>query len=306
MKYFYCLLLGALCLNGACATGDHQNQNILPEQRTSYRELDKQIDILSEQIISSLTVQKSTKVAVIEFTNLEGKVTGLGKYLAEELTTRLFLTGRFQIVERRLMNKMIDEQKLNASGLIDEKNAIKFGSILGVDALTTGTIADLNSSVKINARLIATRTGSVFAVASVNIPMNKELEILLGKKPSAVSSSDQGRFDGIWDVTLVTPPLTDGTSGYTYQFIAYVTGGVFHGQYGTQNKAGCLTLDGKINPDGSAIINANGLTGDPKYTVGHGQKGKPYLYHISASFEGSRGSGKRIETRVANLTFIKR
>ena len=80
------------------------------------------------------------------------------------------------------MTKMMEEQKLNASGLIDEKTASKLARILGVDALTTGTLAELNTSVKINARLIAVETGSVFAVASVKVPMNKEVEILLLNK----------------------------------------------------------------------------------------------------------------------------
>ena len=306
MKYCCYVFMGALCLLGACATGAYQNQTTLIEQRASSRELDKQIDILAEQIISSLDVQKTHKIAVIEFPNLEGKVSDLGKYLAEELTTRLFRTGRFRIIERQLMKKMMEEQKLSASGLIDAKTASKFGQILGVDALTTGTIADLNTSVKINARLIAVETGSVFAVASVKIPMNKEVEILLGKKPSTADLSDAERFDGTWDVILACPRHTDGAFGYSYKFTAHVKDGVFHGEYGTKGIAPFITFDGEINHDGGAIITATGLTGEPKYTVSNIKKGTPYSYHIDASFTGSRGTGKRIENRVCNLTFLKR
>ncbi|MEI7637764.1 MAG: FlgO family outer membrane protein [Syntrophus sp. (in: bacteria)] len=305
MKYFYGLLLGALCLVGVCAAGDQQNQNTLQEQRASSSELDKQIDILAKQIISSLDAQKTRKIAVIEFTSLEGNVSGLGKYLAEELTTRLFRTGRFLIIERQLMKKMMEEQKLNATGLIDAKTASKFGQILGVDALTTGTIADLNTSVKINARLIAVETGSVFAVASVKVPMNKEVEILLGKKHGAAGRSDVGRFDGTWDVIIACSPH-EGALGYTYQLTSSVKDGVFHGQHGTDGIGPCLTLNGKINPDGSAVIMANGLTGNPKYSINNVSRSKPYSYHIDAIFTDSRGTGKRIQTRSCNLTFLKR
>jgi len=308
MKYFCYVFVGVLSLIviGACAIGDNRNQTTLLEQRASSRELDKQIDILAEQIISNLDVQKTHKIAIIEFANLEGNVTDLGKYLAEELTTRLFRTGRFLIIERQLIKKMMGEQKLSATGLIDAKTASKFGQILGVDALTTGTIADLNTSVKINARLIAVETGSVFAVASVKAPMNKEVEILLGKKPGAALSSDAGRFDGTWDAFLVCPQHKDGALGYSYQFIAHVKDGVFHGQYGTTGIAPFLTFDGEINPDGNAIITATGLTGDSKYNVSNMKKNTPYSFHIDASFAGSRGTGKRIEHRICNLTFVKR
>jgi curli biogenesis system outer membrane secretion channel CsgG len=305
MQYFYGVLLGVMRLVGVCAADDQQNHNNLPEKSASSRELDKQINILAKQIISRLDAQKTRKIAVIEFTGLEGNVPSLGKYLAEELTTRLFLTGRFRIIERQLMKNMMEEQKLSASGLIDAKTASKFGQILGVDALMTGTIADLNTSVKINARLIAVETGSVFAVASVKVPMNKEVEILLGKKPGAVNRSDVGRFNGTWDVIIACPPQ-EGARGYTYQFTSSVRDGVFHGQYGTDGIAPCLTLDGKINPDGSAVIRANGLTGDLKYSVNRTQKNTPYSYHIDASFTDSRGTGKRIESRNCNLTFLKR
>lgn len=305
MKCFFYVFIGVLCLIGACATGDLQNQTTFLGQRASSRELDKHIDILAQQIISSLAVQKVNKIAVIEFPNLEGKVTDLGKYLAEELTTRLFRTGRFQIIERQLMNKMMEEQKLSATGLIDEKTASKFGRILGVDALTTGTVADLNTSVKINARLIAVETGSVFAVASVNIPMNKEVEILLGKKPGAAARPDAVRFDGTWDVTLACSPQ-DGALGYSFQLIAHVKDGVFHGQYGTDGTPSSLTLDGKINPDGNAVITASGFGGDAKYLIHHARKGIPYAYHIEASFVGSHGTGKRVEDRPCNFMFVKR
>jgi TolB-like protein len=304
VKYLYGLLLGVLCFIGVCAAGDQQNQNTLLEERASSRELDKQIDILTKQIISSLDAQKTRKIAVIEFLSLEGNVTGLGKYLAEELTTRLFRTGRFQIIERQLMKKMMEEQKLSATGLIDAKTASQFGQILGVDALTTGTIADLNTSVKINARLIAVETGSVFAVASVKVPMNNEVEILMGKKPGAADRSDVGRFDGTWDVILACS-TQEGVLGYTYQFISSVKDGVFHGQYGTDGIAPCLTLDGKINSDGGAVIRANGLTGNQKYTPHDYKKGTPYSYHIDARFSDSRGTGKKIEGRACNLTFLK-
>lgn len=305
MKYFYYVFIVVLCLVGVCAAGDQANQNNLQEQRASSRELDKQIDILAKQIINSLDAQKTRNIAVIEFTSLEGTVPALGKYLAEELTTRLFRTGRFRIIERQQMTKMMEEQKLSASGLIDAKTASKFGHILGVDALTIGTIADLNTSVKINARLIAVETGSVFAVASVKVPMNKEVEILLGKKPGAAEKSDVGRFDGPWDVILTCPPQ-EGGLGYTNQFIASVKDGIFHGQHGTDGIGPCLTLDGKINPDGSAFIRAKGLTGKPKYSMNNVEMNKPYSYLIDANFADSRGTGKRIDRRACNLTFIKR
>jgi TolB-like protein len=305
MKYFCCMFMGALFLIGACATVGAQSQTILQEQRASSKELDKQIGILADQIIRNMDILKTHRIAVIEFTNLEGNETAFGKYLAEELTTRVFRTGRFQVIERQLLNKILEEQKFSATGLVDEKSASKLGRILGVDALATGTIADLNTNVKINARMIAPETGSVYAVAFIKIPINKEVELLLGKRPGEAARSDPRRFDGDWNTNIACAPLRGGQS-YHIHLKARVKEGVFHGQQGTDGIGPFLTLDGKINLDGSAYISANGLTGDPKYTIGGKfPKNSPYAYHIDANFSDFRGTGDRIEARVCNVIFVK-
>lgn len=134
--------------------------------------LDDGLKNLSSQIVTEMTGGNKQKIAVIEFSDLDGKITELGKFISEELITRLFISKKFDVVERQLLNKILQEHKLNLSGLVDETTAKKIGSVLGVDAICSGTITDLVNSIKINARLISTETGSIFAVASVQ--MNKD------------------------------------------------------------------------------------------------------------------------------------
>jgi hypothetical protein len=86
---------------------------------------------------------------------------------------------------------------------------------------------------------------------------------------------------------------------------AHVKDGVFHGQWGTDGIGPCLTLDGKINPDGGAFISAKGLTGDPKFSSFNVPKNTAYTYHVDASFSDFRGTGNRIELRVCNVIFVK-
>lgn len=135
---------------------------------------------LSAQISAGMTESNKQKIAVIEFSDLNGKITELGKYLSEELITRLFLTKKFQVIERLLLNKVLSEHKLNATGLIDETTAKELGNILGVEAIVSGTITDLGGSVKINSRLISTETGQIFSVASEEIIKDNTLKRLMG------------------------------------------------------------------------------------------------------------------------------
>jgi len=67
------------------------------------------------------------------------------------------------------------------SGMIDESSAVELGRVLGVDAIASGTITDLGTSVKVNARLISAESGKLFSVASVEIPKNDKVKVLLSQ-----------------------------------------------------------------------------------------------------------------------------
>lgn len=112
-------------------------------------------------------------------------------------------------------------------------------------------------------------------------------------------------FDGIWNVTIVCPVGSDGAQGFKMEFVAQVSDGYLRGQYGTEGNADSLKLQGQINPDGNATLDAKGVTGDPKYAINRVQKGTTYAYHAAAQFEGSRGNGTRLELRPCNLRFAK-
>lgn len=131
--------------------------------------LDMSLNELTAQIVSGLSEGEKYKIALVEFANIDNKKNELGSFISEELTTRLFKTKRFSVVERQLISRVLEEQRLNLTGAIDDSTARKIGKILGVDAICTGTISDLGETLKINARLISPETGAIFAVASTEV-----------------------------------------------------------------------------------------------------------------------------------------
>lgn len=131
--------------------------------------LDQRASELSQEIARNMETGQKRRVAVLEFTDLQGHVTNFGRYLSEELITRLYVSNKFTVVERQLLNKVIAEQKLSLTGVVDPESAKKLGSVLGVDAIVSGTIADRGDTLKINARLIDTQTGEVFSAAAAEM-----------------------------------------------------------------------------------------------------------------------------------------
>ena len=152
----------------------------IPSISLSQDGLEKGITELSQQIASKVSQQHKTTIAVIEFSDLRGSVTDFGRFLAEELITRLYSTQKFKVIERQLLNRVISEQKLNLSGMVDPKSAKELGKLLGVDAIVSGTITDLVKTLRVNARLISTQTGEIFAVASSEIAKDESVKELIG------------------------------------------------------------------------------------------------------------------------------
>ena len=156
--------------------------------------LDHRLAELSRQIASKIEAGQKQKIAVLEFTDLQGNVTDFGRYLAEELITRLYDSNKFKVIERQLLNKVIAEQKLSLTGVVDPASARKLGSVLGVDAIVSGTIADRGESLKVNARLISSETGEIFSAAATELAKDKEvlalMKVVSPERKSQIGSGD--------------------------------------------------------------------------------------------------------------------
>ncbi|HMG75028.1 MAG TPA: FlgO family outer membrane protein [Pyrinomonadaceae bacterium] len=154
--------------------------------------LDQRIGELSKQISDGLTENQKQTIAVVEFVDLEGRVTNFGRFVAEELITRLYQTKKFKVIERQLLNKIVAEQKLSLGGMIDQTSAQKLGKLLGVDAIASGTVTDLGKSLRINARLISTGTGEVFAVAATEVAKDDSVMALMGAGGTGPTGTSPG------------------------------------------------------------------------------------------------------------------
>jgi hypothetical protein len=123
--------------------------------------------------------------------------------------------------------------------------------------------------------------------------------------PSVALAADVQRFDGMWQTTVSCAAVRDAL-GYSYRFISTVKDGVLHGLHGIASQPGSLQIDGKIGADGIGKLYANGRTGSKEYVPGRDTpRGTEYGYNIDAKFEGSTGTGTRIEGRPCTFSFEK-
>ncbi len=102
----------------------------------------------------------------------------LTKSLQEKLVTAMAGKG-MQVVERDQLERVLKEQKLGYSGLINTNSAKKIGQLLGADGMLLGAINDMGNSITINARLVDMETGKTVSASEVELPKTPLIAQLL-------------------------------------------------------------------------------------------------------------------------------
>jgi len=87
------------------------------------------------------------RVGVVDFVNKSSYGAGrLGTSASDILTTELFKTGAFIVVERAQLKQILGEQALGQSGAVNSETAAEIGKVLGLNALVTGSISQFGVS----------------------------------------------------------------------------------------------------------------------------------------------------------------
>ena len=118
------------------------------------------------------------KIAVLDFELCGDKFStdGLGSMVAEWFVTALVKDGRFEVIERAMLQKIITEQKLGETGVVDDSSASRIGKILGVKVIISGSVLNLGKMVEINSRIISVEDGTISAAESIKGPVGGDLQ----------------------------------------------------------------------------------------------------------------------------------
>lgn len=154
-------------------------------------------------------------ITVADFTDLQGNVTELGRFISEELSTQLVIDAKsFGVVERIQLAAILKEHQISVSGLVDPATIRKLGQFAGVDAIVTGILVPFSDSVRLTAKVLDVSTAKVIAVSTADLPRTKAIDDLLSRgissdsgavtsggssprpanRPTAVASLEQNEF----------------------------------------------------------------------------------------------------------------
>jgi curli biogenesis system outer membrane secretion channel CsgG len=132
----------------------------------------------------------SSGVAAVFGTNVD-----IGKGIADMIVERLVKGGKYSVIERKALDKVLAEQNFSNSDRADPTSAAKLGRVLGVDAIVIGSITQFGRDdkatnvgglgsvtgrfgiggvgkreskavVAISSRMVSTETAEILAVAT--------------------------------------------------------------------------------------------------------------------------------------------
>ena len=129
---------------------------------------------------NSLSASDKLKIAVLDFKTV-GDSAGLGEGAAEILRTTLIETGKYIIIERGMLKQILEEQKLNLSGIIDPKEAVGIGKILGAKLVAVGSVVKLGESYTLNIRFVNVESGEVTSGKKLTAGSKEEIPALCGQ-----------------------------------------------------------------------------------------------------------------------------
>ena len=129
-------------------------------------------DTIAAELSDSAKELKSPKIALVPFSysGTGVKDDGGGNVVSDRLTTKIVKLKKFQVIDRESLQKVLEEQKLQTSGVVDPETAKKIGKVLGVEAIITGSLTNMSGGmVEVNAKLIRTETAEIINVSSAKV-----------------------------------------------------------------------------------------------------------------------------------------
>ena len=142
----------------------------------SYEESLKQ---LAEGVIADAVKAKRERLALVDFTDAKGKVTPIGKFLAEELGTQILVAGELKVVDRTTVSSTL--KKLHVTQFEPaHANAVKQAAkAVHTDTFVTGSYMDSPEGIRVTVKLLNPSTVQSIGATRGTLPKTGPLAELI-------------------------------------------------------------------------------------------------------------------------------
>lgn len=197
--------INLLCLILLCFTLIECKTNDLIREDNHITNAGNAANIIAETVVTNITKLPNKRLAVIEFSDLDGNPITFGSLLAERVTTRIVQYGGVKVVERSLIDKILKEQELSVSDITEVESAKKIGGLLNVDAIVTGIVIQLSNYYEVSVRMIDTQNGLILSAVTIKVLFESTLDTKDTKKSSGEDTVYRKKPDILTKMALPVP-----------------------------------------------------------------------------------------------------
>ena len=120
----------------------------------------KKVIIISVIALLSLTAMaQDQKVAV--FDPAGNAESAIKEIIREEISSIIVNTGRFTVLERQLINKVLEENKFQSGGLVDDSQISEIGKRMGANLVFVTSLSQIGTNYHISCKLIDVQTARI-------------------------------------------------------------------------------------------------------------------------------------------------
>lgn len=139
------------------------------------------------------------RIGVVEFENKTAYgQRRLGQVASDILVTELVKSGKFIVVEREKIDKIMEEQKFQQGGFVDPQTAVKVGQIMGLEAIVVGVVSQFGVRKEGSDYLLAQSKQQVAEVSvDIRVIDVQTGQVILADSGKGITKSKKATFLGM-------------------------------------------------------------------------------------------------------------
>lgn len=201
--------------------------------------------ILSMLVLSQSLWAQDDKIRVVVLDpTVSGKNFDEGTVMIvrEMVSSAIVNTGKYNIIERSLIDKIIQEQKFARSGMVDDNQVIELGKMAGADKVFLSVLSSAADKGMLSLKLVDVKTAKVERQAAKLVNASEVLNIItdltlqtLGELSAPQKSSNKSFLGGLipskqqqsksQEIQANTPPPQNATSAESKSIEIVYSGG---------------------------------------------------------------------------------
>lgn len=126
-----------------------------------------QLEVMVERKVEEVKrLDARLRVTVIPLEK-KGEAATLAETAYEHLVTAFVSQGRFQLIEREQLDKVLGEQQLSQTALVEPQTAARVGKIMAAEGMVVGTATETPKALEVFIRFVDVETAAVLAAEDV-------------------------------------------------------------------------------------------------------------------------------------------